>query len=295
MGLWGEEHSAQLSPEENKRRQFLFKEGGRNLLSSTTTMELGIDIGGLNGVMLGNVPPGRANHMQRAGRAGRRSDGSSVVVTFARNRAFDREDSTAILILGLGFYVGVIALRVNPKIALVAFLLPTLVHVSLFTFVFMLVGALRSKSPTQFLLVGCYVLGLAVIVGWPPTGTTEPQTMTTVTKYFGQAGDALGELFGRGKWPLDARLAGLLSLVYTYHYLNWFIKVKVINWHAVSKWRLCAIGALSLAATATYFYDYTLGFTVLLRLSLLHVTLEFPLNTISIRPIGSLLRPQRAA
>jgi hypothetical protein len=91
MGLWGEEHSAQLSPEENKRRQFLFKDGARNLLSSTTTMELGIDIGGLNGVVLGNVPPGRANHMQRAGRAGRRADGSSVVLTFARNRAFDRE------------------------------------------------------------------------------------------------------------------------------------------------------------------------------------------------------------
>lgn len=91
IGLWGEEHSAQLSPDENKRRQLLFKEGVRNLLSSTTTMELGIDIGGLNGVLLGNVPPGRANHMQRAGRAGRRSDGSSVVVTFSRNRAFDRE------------------------------------------------------------------------------------------------------------------------------------------------------------------------------------------------------------
>ncbi len=91
MGLWGEEHSAQLSPEENKRRQFLFRDGARNILSSTTTMELGIDIGGLNGVVLGNVPPGRANHMQRAGRAGRRADGSSIVVTFARNRAFDRE------------------------------------------------------------------------------------------------------------------------------------------------------------------------------------------------------------
>ena len=48
-------------------------------------MELGIDIGGLNGVLLGNVPPGPANHRQRAGRAGRRSDGSAVVVTYSRN------------------------------------------------------------------------------------------------------------------------------------------------------------------------------------------------------------------
>lgn len=87
--LWAEEHSAQLSPHENKRLQDLFKSGIRNILSSTTTMELGIDIGGLNGVLLGNVPPGPANHRQRAGRAGRRADGSAVVVTFARKSEYD--------------------------------------------------------------------------------------------------------------------------------------------------------------------------------------------------------------
>ncbi len=63
----------------------------RNILSSTTTLELGIDIGGLNAVLLGNVPPSNVNYMQRGGRAGRRADGSSIVVTFSRNRGFDRD------------------------------------------------------------------------------------------------------------------------------------------------------------------------------------------------------------
>ena len=91
MGLWAEEHSAQLDPKENQRLQSLFKAGIRNILSSTTTLELGIDIGGLNGVLMSNVPPGKANYLQRAGRAGRRADGSSIVATFARSRPYDRE------------------------------------------------------------------------------------------------------------------------------------------------------------------------------------------------------------
>lgn len=91
IGLWAEEHSAQLSPKENRRLQDLFKAGLRNILSSTTTMELGIDIGGLNAVLMSNVPPGKANYLQRAGRAGRRSDGSSIVVTFCHPHPFDRE------------------------------------------------------------------------------------------------------------------------------------------------------------------------------------------------------------
>lgn len=91
LGLWAEEHSAQLSPKQNRRLQDLFKAGIRNILSATTTLELGIDIGGLSAVLMGNVPPGKANYLQRAGRAGRRSDGSSAVVTFARPRPFDRE------------------------------------------------------------------------------------------------------------------------------------------------------------------------------------------------------------
>ncbi|HEY8284242.1 MAG TPA: Zn-binding domain-containing protein, partial [Chloroflexota bacterium] len=47
-------------------------------------------IGGLSGVLLANVPPGKANYLQRAGRAGRRADGSSVAVTYARPRPYDQ-------------------------------------------------------------------------------------------------------------------------------------------------------------------------------------------------------------
>jgi hypothetical protein len=91
IALWAEEHSAQLNPAENRRLQDLFKAGVRNILSATTTLELGIDIGGLSLALMGNVPPGKANYLQRAGRAGRRADGSAAVVTFARSRPFDRE------------------------------------------------------------------------------------------------------------------------------------------------------------------------------------------------------------
>lgn len=90
IALWAEEHSAQLSAKRNRQLQDLFKLGARNILSATTTLELGIDIGGLNAVLMSNVPPGKANYLQRAGRAGRRADGSSVVLTYARPRPFDR-------------------------------------------------------------------------------------------------------------------------------------------------------------------------------------------------------------
>lgn len=60
-----------------------------DLLSVTTTMEVGIDIGPLQSIYQANMPPQRFNYQQRAGRAGRRGQACALVLTLCRNRSHD--------------------------------------------------------------------------------------------------------------------------------------------------------------------------------------------------------------
>lgn len=76
------EHSAQQSEKRLKLLENKFEESKINILNCSTTMEMGVDIGGISAVLMSNVPPGPANYLQRAGRAGRRSESKSLALTF---------------------------------------------------------------------------------------------------------------------------------------------------------------------------------------------------------------------
>lgn len=83
------EHTAQLNKELLSKYQTEFKDQEINVLSCSTTFEMGVDIGSLSTVFMRNVPPSPSNYIQRAGRAGRSEESSAYVLTFCKNASHD--------------------------------------------------------------------------------------------------------------------------------------------------------------------------------------------------------------
>lgn len=192
--------------------------------------------------------------------------------------------------------------------------LPTLIHVYLFTGLFMLYGALKSGSRLGILsvimLLVCPVLLLVIFPDFSPMGLS----VFGQKMYIGERGSgfislhmvALKEWFGiepgAGMDPAQfwieqvfhsrtgILVMRLIAFAYTYHYLNWFSKTSVIQWHKVPRIRFIGVVAFWLISVGLYVYDYVIGFMWLFFLSYLHVLLEFPLNHTSIVGIAKHVR-----
>lgn len=76
------EHSAQQQPSVLENYEKSFNRGRLNILSCSTTMEMGVDLKGISAVVMNSVPPKPANYQQRAGRAGRRGETKALTLTF---------------------------------------------------------------------------------------------------------------------------------------------------------------------------------------------------------------------
>jgi len=169
--------------------------------------------------------------------------------------------------------------------------IPTLIHVYVFTGAFLLLGALKHKNVSGyvafFTFLLCPVLLCFLFRGmhtvptkWAINSYGHFRSLNT-TSLRSQAIDIYTN-------PASIILTRLIAFAYTYHYINWFSKTRVINWHRMPvKWAI-VITVIWIASIGLYFYDYRTGIKWLFLLSLAHVILEFPLNHKTFKVIWSL-------
>lgn len=191
-----------------------------------------------------------------------------------------------------------------------AIYLPTIIHVFLFTGLFMLYGALKSKSIPGILavvvLAACAASFFLIPAQFQPVNTNE--YILNAYGNFAELNRLLINFFGLGSLSEFSRdtaqfnlnfifgssggfmVMRFVAFAYTYHYLNWFSKTSVIQWHAVPRPTLIAVLSIWAISVGLYLYNYEVGLKWLFLLSFLHVLLEFPLNYRSVIGIGQELR-----
>jgi hypothetical protein len=217
---------------------------------------------------------------------------------FAISLIFVEKSYQLVIALALSFLLAVLLSLFLPSTVLIlGIFLPTVLHVYLFTLLFMIYGALRSKSK-----IGLFAALLLLLVPFTISNldivpqayevskkTQETFDSSTMTQVNGLIAQVFGWLYD-GKYyalsPNGLKIQIFIAFAYTYHYLNWFSKTSIIGWkNALTTKKSILIFGIWTAAVALYLYDFKTGFIALFFLSLTHVFLEFPLNIITIKEL----------
>ena len=170
-------------------------------------------------------------------------------------------------------------------------MLPTLIHVLVFTFIFVLLGALRTRSIYGFLTTLAIVLvSFSFFINFSTPSFTSLYAKQNIVLLEGVY-NAFFNMSGLDmEYEHINKILSFFGFCYMYHYLNWFSKTGVIGWNKISANRVILIAILYIISISIYLYDYELGLTVLLLLSFLHVVLEFPLNGLSVLSVVKFLK-----
>jgi hypothetical protein len=183
--------------------------------------------------------------------------------------------------MGVGFLAGLLLLHFERSALLITTLLPTLIHVYVFTGIFMLHGARKAPCISGYAALTIFLLApwIALHASTTPTGYAVSDYVLDSAMPFLSMQPLIRDALGLGP-DRDGLIAfmRLLAFAYTYHYLNWFSKSEIIKWHTMSRLRAAVIGIVYVVSLALYLYDFRVGFGALLALSMGHVVLELPLN-----------------
>ena len=206
---------------------------------------------------------------------------TGALFVIAAAMVFERSGMEKFAVLALGIAVGALTTVWHPLFVLLTAFLPTLIHVYLFTGLFILYGAVKGRSFSGMLSLVVFLAApvICMFMVATPTGYAPSGYILDAVSPFDSLGAHTLEILGvpitKDTWLGFMRVMGF---AYSYHYLNWFSKTRIISWHTVSRRRLYLIGAVYLSALALYGYDYRVGFMALMTLSFAHVMLELPLN-----------------
>ncbi|MGH1398115.1 MAG: hypothetical protein ACRBCT_02765 [Alphaproteobacteria bacterium] len=165
-------------------------------------------------------------------------------------------------------------------------LLPTVIHIYVFTGAFMLFGAMKSRNKWGIISFAVFLIcGGGFFIFTPADNMFLPAFVGNNITLFAGVADYLADVLSFNGAVDSHAMLGFLSFAYTYHYLNWFSKAEIIKWHQIPRRRLVLIVMLYAASIILYLIDYNLGFIALLFLSILHVILEFPLNAVTFKSL----------
>lgn len=197
-----------------------------------------------------------------------------------------------IIIFVVSLVLTVLILRNNYNAHLVTFIfLPTLIHVFIFTFLFMWIGYL--KKPNSLAIISLIIMvAVPFFIAFMPAEilfhkTSKTAIDTYINSGFQSLNTSLYRTFNGAAIPENnfyetvqgLKIQSFIAFAYTYHYLNWFAKINIVGWSkSISKINFIVILFLWLIAVGIYIYDFKTGLLVLFFMSLGHVLLEFPLN-----------------